>query len=143
MKVIRRDFGQGSVAQEQGILIDGGIIFDRSIYREIGSLTDNKSITLPTGPDSPFDRWLIAMNEYYDTGVASPELIAIDEYLGRLYEREVTLEDGSTTLVYPFDTDGYWVKEWIDITGAKVGTRNVVHGLDNVVHLGDNVVHTG
>ena len=114
MKIIRRDYGQGSGKEEQK-LNDDELLLDRLIYRKMGSLTDNKTILTPATNDSDFHRWLLDMNnlhnkKYYPsfTGVEpTPDLIALDEYLGSL----------GITETYPFQQDTYKVDSWLDTIG--------------------------
>ena len=112
MKIIRRDYGQGSGKEEQK-LNDDELLLDRLIYRKMGSLTDNKVLQSPTSDDSDFHRWLRDMNAYhnkiYYPGLTAgdpeptPDLVALDEYLGSL----------GITEIYPFSQDTYKVESWI------------------------------
>jgi len=113
MKIIRRDYGQGSDSQEQKKKADE-LLLDRLIYRKIGSLTDNRSIVTPLEKDGDFHRWLLDMNnlhnhKYYpmltvDEPIPTPDLTALDEYLGTLGQTEL----------YPFDEDTYKVDSWLE-----------------------------
>ena len=129
MKIIRRDYGQGSDSQEQKKKSDE-LLLDRLIYRKIGSLTDNKSITTPLEADGDFHRWLLDMNnlhnkKYYpalssDEPTPTPDLEALDEYLGTLGQTEL----------YPFAEDTYKVEPWIT-TSSQIEYRALVDENDN------------
>ncbi len=129
MKIIRRDYGQGSDTQEQKKKTDE-LLLDRLIYRKIGSLTDNKSIVTPPEKDGDFHRWLLDMNnlhnhKYYpnltaDEPIPTPDIEALDEYLGTLGQTEL----------YPFDEDTYKVEPWVDIED-QVAYRVLVDETDN------------
>ncbi len=144
MKVIRRDYGQGSDTQEQKKKTDE-LLLDRLIYRKIGSLTDNKGIVTPASKDSDFHRWLLDMNDlhnykYYPliaTTQPTPDLTALDEYLGTL----------GVTEIYPFTEDTYKVKPWLTIEDQS--TYRVLMDTSDNTYLTDTngdeilVVYTG
>jgi len=110
MKIVRRDYAQGSDSQEQKVANDE-LALDRLIYRKIGSFTDNKVITTPPENDTDFHRWLRDMNnlhnyKYYPSfaiKTPTPDLIALDEYLATL----------GVTDTYPFLQDTYDVAPWV------------------------------
>ncbi len=133
MRIVRRDYGQGSDSQEQKLGTDE-LSLDRLIYRKIGSFTDNKSILTPSSADSDFHRWLLDMNNLhnykyypnlYDGAIPTPDLTALDEYLGTLGQTEI----------YPFTEDTYKVKPWVTLDD-RVGYRILVDTGDNT-HLVD------
>ena len=132
MKIRRIDFGQGSRDQEQAI--NGNELrIDRSIYKNMSSLTENKMLQTPTTIDTPFKRWLMDMETLADTGVGTTALKQLDEYLGDL----------GITKTYPFEEDTYFVEPWINVDD-QYETRNVadIHDnySDNIVIDGDNVI---
>ena len=142
MKIIRRDYGQGAGKAEQKLsdstaphIGQDELLLDRLIYRKIGSLTDNKTISTPSSSDSDFHRWLLDMNnlhnkKYYpllsaDGPTPTPDLIALDEYLGSLGQTEA----------YPFLNDTYNVESWIDTEGQA--DMRVLMDADDNTYLTD------
>lgn len=113
MKIIRRDYTQGAGEQEQKLKVDE-LTFDRLIYRMMGSLTDNKHLATPDKADTDYNRWLLDMNNLhnykyynalYDGPTPTPDLIALDEYLGSL----------GTTYEYTFLEDTYDLEPWVSV----------------------------
>ena len=128
MKIIRRDFSQGGDKEEQTLKPDE-LALDRLIYRRIGSLTDNKSITTPQEADTEFDRWLLSMNdlfsykyypELYTGPTPTPALLALDEYLGSL----------GMGIDYPFPDDTYYIENWIEVD-TQTAVRVLMDEADN------------
>ncbi len=129
MKVIRRNFGQGSGTQEQK-LRDDELLLDRLIYRKIGSLTDNKLLVTPDSSDTEFHRWLLDMNNLHNKRnyplisagdpEPTPDLVALDEYLATLGQTEK----------YPFPQDTYNVESWLEIDDPEP-ERVIVDTSDN------------
>ena len=122
MRIVRRDLGQGAGLAEQELsqssqpsIEPDVLLLDRLIYRKIGSLTDNKLLVTPDSADTDFHRWLLDMNnlhnkKYYpllseDLPLPTPDLVALDEYLGSL----------GVTEDYPFLDDTYNVLAWLKI----------------------------
>ena len=113
-RVIRRDYAQGNSNQEQNV-DEGTLLLDRLIYRKMGSLTDNKLLTTPASSDTDFHRWLKDMDnlwnyKYYPglhalsgNPIPTPDLIALDEYLGSL----------GITEIYPFSQDTFYQPPWL------------------------------
>ena len=109
--------------------------FDRTVYKSISSRTDNRSLVTPVDRDSEFHRYLLDMNKYHDTGVITPQLQVLDEYLGRLGVEES----------YPFMDDAYISEPWIEYS-SQDPFRNVVHIDDqdevfNVVHFDGSIMY--
>jgi hypothetical protein len=122
MKIIRRNIGQGSSSQEQTLSDSGSphvnkdeLLIDRLVYKKLSSLTDNKVLETPVSASDDFKRWLLDMNnlhlhKYYPsltsgTPIPTPDIVALDEYLGTL----------GVTDEYPFKDDSYSVEPWIEI----------------------------
>jgi len=129
MKIIRKNYGQGSGKEEQK-LKDDELLIDRLIYRKIGSRTDNKVLQTPPAKDSEFHRWLLEMDnlhiyKYYPslhTGpIPTPDLIALDQYLGTL----------GVTEVYPFQDDTYHSEFWLDGDATRTPVRYLVDASDD------------
>ncbi len=113
MKIVRRDLSQGAGKAEQKLDTDE-LQLDRLVYRKMGSRTDNRSIVTPLSADSDFHRWLLDMNNLYDykyyptmySGpIPTPDITALDEYLGSLG----LIEE------YPFKEDTFELDEWVNI----------------------------
>jgi hypothetical protein len=121
MKIRRLDYGQGSGKEEQKLdqssipsIGNDQLSLDRLVYRKLGSLTDNKVITRPESADTDFHRFLLDMNnlhkyKYYkdivsDYKLPTPDIIALDEYLGTL----------GVTENYPFISDRQDIPAWFD-----------------------------
>ena len=119
MKTRRLDYSQGSIQSQEARLKDNEVGLDRTVYANISSLTDNKSIVTPDDDDTPYHRWLLAMNEYQDTGIITPELQRLDEYLGEL----------GVTEDYQYNDDTYNIEAWIAPIQQEP-TRNVVYGTE-------------
>ena len=137
MKIIRRDYGQGSGKQETKLKTDE-LLIDRLAYRRLGSLTDNKMLTTPISASGDFERFLLDMNalhnhKYYPSLVTkqpTPDLIALDEYLGTL----------GITEIYPFSEDTYKVEPWA-VIGVQSTYRILVDESDNTYLVdGDEVL---
>lgn len=122
--IVRRAFGASSGAN--GIRVaDDTLLLDRDIYKGLSNLTDNKTLTIPVGIETKFDKFLIAFNS--DT--LTDELIVLNEYLGSL----------GLDAEYPFSQDVPDIANWIDYS-ATARTRNVAVGDDNLAYGSDNVV---
>ena len=139
MKVRRLNYGQGGNTQEVEKK-DDELLFDRLIYRKLGSLTDNKVMTIPAKPDSDFKRFLLDMNNLhihkYYTGLVdglplpTPDIIALDEYLGTL----------GITEDYPFLDDTQEIPLWFDGVDTNKQRRILVDGTDNTFLVQGNYV---
>lgn len=140
MKLIRRDYGQGSGEEEQS-LDDDQLVLDRLIYRKIGSYTDNKAIVTPQGNDTDFHRWLLDMNKlhnkkyYDDTILVTADLVALDKYLGQLGVSEI----------YPFKQDTYNSPNVLkDIPQTEYRVLSVMdtngNDIEHLVDLSDDTV---
>lgn len=128
----RRDYGQGASDQEQTVDVSANkeLSLDRLIYRRIGSITDNKSLVEPVLPTTDFNRWLLDMNnlhlhKYYpllavNKPIPTPDVVALDEYLGTLGDTEV----------YPFSQDTYNQEVWLDID-SQTEHRILIDKSDN------------
>ena len=113
MKVIRRNYGQGAGKAEQKVR-DDDLLLDRLIYKRMGSLTDAKALTTPPEKDSEYHRWLLEMNDLHNSKyypslyagpIPTPDIVALDSYLGTLGDTEE----------YPFQQDTYSVEAWLEI----------------------------
>ncbi len=132
IKIIkRRDYGQGA-GSEEAKLSDEELALDRLVYRKLSSWTENKVITTPDGPDTDFHRFLLDMDnlwiyKYYPTlhtgPIPTPDLIALDEYLGTL----------GLTQDYPFKDDTYNTINWGITKEDSAEIRVLVDTTDNTV----------
>ncbi len=135
MKVTRLHSNQDAMQSMESKGTDD-IILDRVVYRKISSLTDNRTLLDPIGPDSKFDRFLLDMNKIHRGETVDPALLYLDKYLGNLGE----------TIEYPFRDDTYYVEPWIE-DEEQFLYRNVVDDstgtVNNIIDraTGDNVIH--
>ena len=110
-----------SPGEARGDSSDFGL--DRVIYKKLSSLTDNKSLTAPTGPDTEYDRFLIEMEKIHSGLEVTEAMTLLDNYLGTL----------GVTEEYPFSDDTYSSSEWISL-GEQEAYRNVVStATDNII----------
>ena len=134
MKIRRQTQSQDQIDKDDSRLIDTELGIERAVYRKLSSLTDNKVIQNPQGPDSEYERFLLHMNDIEDNIPVSESMDKFDEYLGTL----------GVTDEYPFLDDVYGVEPWIDVP-TQDETRNVVDKETNIIHtVGTttyNVVH--
>jgi len=122
MKIRRITQSQDQLDADDARVKGNELGVERAIYRQLSSLTDNKVIVDPTGPDTEYDRFLLHMNEIQKGIQVSAFVDQFDEYLGTL----------GVTNDYPFPDDTYWIDSWIDIPKQEQ-FRNVVDNNSNVI----------
>ena len=128
MKVVLRDYSSASSTNTEATAIQDGVALDRLIYRVLGSLTDNKVITVPSEVASDRDRLLLDMENLSTNPI--PDIIELDKYLSTL----------GITERFPFYGETYSIESWIDpmvqdpYRSVIDGTLNVMYGSSNVVH---------
>lgn len=135
-RIVRRDYKNSGKAEQELKVDDNELMLDRLIYRRIGSLTDNKTLFTPADNDTEFNRWLLDMNNLHnkknypllaaDLPEPTPDLIALDEYLGMLGVEEE----------YPFDSDTYYVESWIE--GGVVSPERAIMDMSDNTYLTDS-----
>ncbi len=130
MKIIRRDYGQGSQDEEQKIS-DGSLIIDRLIYRKLGSWTENKIVTEEEKDKGDYGRFLTDISDYYDGGTPTAALAALDEALSVF---------NYTDERFPFN-DYYETSPPFDNLEPYNPTKNIIHSGQNIVHGSSNIVH--
>ena len=128
MKVILRDYSSASSVNIEATAIPDGVALDRLIYRVLGSLTDNKVITVPDEITSDRDRLLLDMENLSNNPI--PDIIELDKYLSTL----------GITEKFPFYSETYAVDPWIDPM-VQEQYRAVIDGELNVMYGSSNVVH--
>ena len=128
MKVRKLNPSQGALSPDDARISGEELGLDEQIYRKLSSLTDNKSLVEPTGPDSEFDRFLIEMEKIHSGEAVSEAITLLDKYLGNLGD----------TADYPFRDDTYVSEAWLDVNAQDV-SRNVIY--DNL-GTDDNVITT-
>jgi len=133
---IRRRANSGSNSGNEAISKTGqDIVFIKSVYKNLSSLTDNKNVTVPTESKTQYESFLLDMQELSvaidagDTSSIAPELIEFNSYLGSL----------GISDEYPFDGK-FDLADWYKST-TDSSIRNVSYGTDNVVSGTDNVQH--
>ncbi len=134
MKVTRLSLTQDAIQQHEA---RDDLVIDRTVYRKMSSLTDNKILQNPTGKDSKFDRFLLDMEDIHRGKLVDAEVSYLDQYLGNL-------GDGTE---YPFIEDMYIVSPWLN-ENTQYAYRNVIDKMldtdRNVIDrdTGSNVIHT-
>ena len=116
MKTRRLDYSQGSIQSDEARVKNSEVGLDRTVYASISNITDNKIIVTPEDKSSSYNRWLLDMNKFTDTGVISPELDELDTYLGTL----------GVTEDYPYSDDTYGIKPWL-VVEEQEPFRNILH----------------
>ena len=127
----KKSYGEVSGAEEVSSG-DDYLYLGREVYKELGNLTKNRTIEVPSEVLTKYDRFITDINDWtLGTAEATDEMLAIDEYLGSL----------GVDLEYPFSADIPEVVMWLDyLTTSK--TRYVINGEDMVVNGNTNVVLT-
>lgn len=131
MKTKRIDFAQGSLAKDVTLNDDNTILgMDRSIYTNLADRTANRTLTLPTEINSPFDRWLTQMQIASDpAAIVPPDIAIIDEYLGTL----------GVTDEYPYFEDRFSIEPWIDV-GSQELFRVVLYRENTSQDIGIGII---
>ena len=134
MRIRRQTQSQDQIDKNDSRLVINELGVERAVYRKLSSLTDNKVIQEPLGPDSEYERFLLHMNDIHNSIPVELPLDVFDEYLGKL----------GVTEEYPFKDDVYDSDPWLDL-GIQDLTRNVVSVGTNIVYTISgttyNVVH--
>ncbi len=115
MKIRRIDHSQSAMKSQEGRIISDELGIDRAVYAKMSSLTDNKTLIEPIDNLSPFDRFLLDMDQIHQGDTSNPVMMQVDKYLGNLGD----------TVNYPFADDTYNVEPWIDTT-EQSAYRNVI-----------------
>ena len=121
-------FRRSSSAKTRGdVLFKGDEIgFNREIYKKLGNRTFCKTLTVDSANTS-FNRFMLDLVAYDETGIATPEIVAMDDYLGSLGLSED----------YPFIDDKYETPGFTVENNKQSPIRNVIS--DNIID--DNVIY--